>query len=377
MKRDFRSIDFILIAVVCALSVFGIIAIGSATHIAATGPSVEYTNQKFWFGSGLVLMGLALYVDYHFLCKFYWVYYAVNLILLILVWLIGKQEGNQVSRWLRIGSMGIQPSEFSKVFIILFFSAFLEKKQGSVNSFPVLLVLLALLAVPVVLIIMQPSLSAGLVVLFIGLVLIFVAGLSFKYVLPALLISLVGGALFLQDIARETPILLGNFLKDYQIDRIVSTLYPDVNNPLYYQTNQSIQAIGSGQLYGKGLYSGALIQQGTVPYAYNDFIFSVIGEELGFIGCAVVLGVLFFVIIKCFLAAHRAVDLSGKLIACGVGSMIAFQTLIHVGVTSGIIPNTGMPLPFISYGGSSLWINMVGIGLVLNVSISKTKSFFE
>ena len=145
----------------------------------------------------------------------------------------------------------------------------------------------------------------------------------------------------------------------------------------YYQTEKAINAIGAGQLHGKGLYQGTLNQLSYLPEPHNDFIFSVIGEEFGFIGCVIVLLLLLFIIFRCILIAVSIRDLFSQLIVVGVAGMIAFQTFVNVGVATGIMPNTGMSLPFVSYGGSSMWTNMAAIGLVLNIGMKRSKSLFE
>jgi rod shape determining protein RodA len=163
-------------------------------------------------------------------------------------------------------------------------------------------------------------------------------------------------------------IILGH----YQVGRIETFLKPDVKADDFFQVNNSLLAICGGQLTGKGLYNGSY-----VPYGINDFIFSLIGEELGFIGCTATIGAIFIIISKCLIIAHKAPDLLGKLIASGVAGLFAFEVFVNVGVVTSIIPNTGMPFPFLSSGGSALWVNMACVGLVLNVGLYKTKSIFE
>ena len=163
----------------------------------------------------------------------------------------------------------------------------------------------------------------------------------------------------------------------YHIDRILSAINPDESDPLYYQTKHSIWAIGSGALNGKGLYQGTINQLKYLPESHNDFIFSVVGEEFGFIGCISILALMLLIILRCLFIANRAIDNMGKLIVSGVAGMLAFQVLVNVGVATGLLPNTGMPFPFLSYGGSSMLVNMIAVGLVINVGLRKPKSMFE
>ena len=161
------------------------------------------------------------------------------------------------------------------------------------------------------------------------------------------------------------------------ITRIRDLVIQDPGSETYYQTMKSISAISSGQLTGKGLYQGTLNQLSYLPEPQNDFIFSVIGEEFGFLGCMLVLALLFFIIVRCIMIAMEARDMKERLIAAGVAGMFVFQTFVNVGVATGIMPNTGMSLPFVSSGGSSLWTNMVAVGLVLNIDLRHSRTLFE
>ena len=231
--------------------------------------------------------------------------------------------------------------------------------------------------IPIILIQKQPSLSASLVILAIFLILIFCAGLNYKYILSALAVIIPLGTALIIDILREPHIWVDKILDTYQINRILAFLDPSSDPDTYYQTMKSINAIGSGQLQGKGLFEGTLNQLSYLPEPHNDFIFSVIGEEFGFIGCIFVLAVLLFIIFRCVIIALSARDTFSQLIATGVAGMLAFQTFVNIGVATGILPNTGMSLPFVSYGGSSMWTNMVAIGLVLNIGRQRSKTLFE
>jgi len=375
-KRSFRSFDFLLTAIVIGLAVFGVIVIGSATRTTLGGGAmVYYSSQIFWVASGVVIMLMAAFIDYHFISRFYIVIYAVNIALLVIVLVIFLISGDSTDtgRWIRLPGFSLQPSEFCKVFMIVFLAKHIDKHEESVNKPLMLLLTLALVFLPVLLIIRQPSLSAALVVGTLSLGILFAGKLSYKYILPVLALTVPLLIIALVDLSRETPVIITRFLKDYQIGRIMLWLEPDISDDRYFQTMQSIRAIGSGLLDGKGLTNSDTV----VPYSHNDFIFAVIGEELGFVGCITVLFCFLIIVLKCLLIAYKAVDVNGRLIASGVGIMLAFQTFVHVGVATGVLPNTGTPLPFISYGGSSMWVSMASIGLCINVGMSKTKSFFE
>lgn len=371
-KQSLPSLDIVLLILVFAIVIFGITIIGSATKINVYHTSAEFKSQMIWFITGIFLMTVAAVIDYRTICRFYYFIYGFNLLLLILVLLIGSGDG--VSRWL----FGIQPSEFAKVFMILCISKYIDVNKEKINNFKVLGILFVATIIPVILIKKQPSLSASLVILAIMCILLFVGKISFKYILTVFLILLPIVVILIVDLTSEKHFLLSKILDDYQLKRIVSNLNLDLTgtDAANYQTRNSVWAIGSGQLMGKGLYNGTVNQLNYLPESHNDFIFSVIGEEFGFIGCISVLGVMLLIISRCLIIASKASDNLGTLIASGVAGMIAFQTFVNVGVATGLLPNTGMPFPFISYGGSSMWINMISIGLVLNVGLRKPKSMF-
>ena len=346
-KFSLPSLDFFLIILVFFTIFIGIRIIGSATKINIYHTSSEYKSQIIWFISGIFLMIAATVIDYRTICKFYYFIYGFNLLLLVLVLLIGS--GDRASRWL----FGIQPSEFAKVFMILFISKYIDTNKDRINDFKVLGILFAATIVPVILIKIQPSLSASLVTLAIMCILLFVGKINFKYILTVFLILLPIAVILIVDLTSEKHFILSKILDDYQLKRIVSNLNLDLTgtDAENYQTRNSAWAIGSGQLHGKGLYNGTVNQLNYLPESHNDFIFSVLGEEYGFIGCTGVLLIMLTIIAKCMITAIKAIDNLGSLIASGVAGMLAFQTFVNVGVATGLLPNTGMPFPFLSYGG--------------------------
>jgi rod shape determining protein RodA len=354
----------------------GIVAIGSAIHINLGEDPSDRNSQILFFIVGFMLMLIVAFIDYNFIGKFYLLIYAFNLLLLIAVLLLGTRV-NDATRWIKIAGIRIQPSEFSKIMMIISIAKLLDKKKDEINNIFVLIMVLAFGLIPVLLIQKQPSLSASLVIVAILIIMIFVAKISYKYVVTVGALGISGILFVLWDIQRKPPLLVDKILKPFQVTRILTMLSPQAHTSTsYYQTQKSMSAIGSGQLYGKGLYQGTLNQLSYLPEPHNDFIFSVIGEEFGFVGCSVILGLLFLIIIKCIFIAVKAEDFYGRCIVIGVAGMFAFQTFVHVGVTTGFLPNTGMPLPFVSYGGSSLWTNMIAIGLVLNVAMKRPKTLF-
>jgi len=372
----YKKLDWILILCVIVLSILGIIIIGSATHIYETGSSSEFMGQKIWLIIGACLMLAFSLIDYEFICKFYFVIYILNLLLLVSVFVLGRQENNSVARWISLGPVGIQPSEFAKIFIIIFLASLINLKQNKINDLKFLFLVLLSIIIPVGLIIKQPALSASVVILFISFVVLIISGLNYKYILRVFLFALPVIGLAIWEIVSNKKIFITRFLKDYQVKRIIALIKSDPYSESFYQTRQSMFAIGSGKIFGKGLYNGEINRLNYLPESHNDFIFSVIGEEFGFVGCILILFFLFVIIILCIYIANNSNQFVGKLIASGVAAMFMFQTFVNIGVATGILPNTGMPLPFVSYGGSSMLTNMIAIGIVLNISRNSSKNFF-
>lgn len=371
MNNKAYKLDYILILCVLVISIIGIITIGSATKINVNGIEGNFINQMLWLITGLVLMLLFTFWDYKNLTKFYIIFYILCIILLVLVLLIGEEDHN-VKRWI----FGIQPSEFAKIIIIIYLAKFVDKFKEKINNISILLLASISVAIPLVLIKMQPSLSASLVILAVFITEMFLGNIAGKYIKIALMIIIPFIIIIYIDALSDKHRIMSLFINDYQIKRIVEYIHSDYSSPDFYQTKNSIWAIGSGKLMGKGLFKGTINQLSYLPESHNDFIFSVFGEEFGFLGCVVVLVIMLVIISRCIKIAMEAQDFLGTLIAGGVAGMLAFQTFVNVGVATGLLPNTGMPFPFMSYGGSSMWANMIAIGLVLNVGINKQKNLF-
>ncbi len=375
-KKLLQQLDYWLIGAVVLLSVFGIVCIGSATHINLGEDASTYYSQIIWFVTGIPIMLAASCVNYKFLSRYYLVFYGILLALLVAVLLFGRTVNN-ATRWLYIGPLGIQPSEFAKIIMIFSLAKLIDKNKDQINNIVVLGFICLFVLIPVLLIQKQPSLSASLVLCAVLLIELFVAGLDKRYILICLAVAVPILLFVCWDVLREDPLIVDKILKPHQISRILTFLRPVEGSNEYYQTFKSINAIGSGQLMGKGLYGGTLNQLSYLPEPHNDFIFSVIGEEFGFTGCTAVLVLEYVVAFRCLLIALGSRDLFSQLIAAGIGGMFAFQAFVNTGVAVNLIPNTGMSLPFVSYGGSSMWNNMAAVGLVLNIGVKRAKSIFE
>ncbi len=376
LKKYVQNLDYWLIGAVCLLTLFGLVCIASATHVNLGESPSNVIKQGAFFCVGIGLMLIAANVDYDYFSQFYVLIYLLNILLLAAVLFIGRSVSG-ATRWIAIGPLSIQPSEFAKIMMIFSLAKFITLRQKQINELPMLVFLSAILAAPLILIQKQPALSASLVLVAIFCIELFVAGLDWKIIRNVLIVVVPAVGLILLDVSQEDPFFTDKIFKPHQFNRILSFVDPSRDANLYYQTEKSISAIGSGQLTGKGLFQGTLNQLSYLPEPHNDFIFSVIGEEFGFFGCIFVLALLLFIVFRCIVIAISARDTFSQLLAAGIAGMFAFQTFVNAGVATGILPNTGMSLPFVSYGGSSMWTNMVAIGLILNIRKKETKSLFE
>lgn len=367
-QYDFKRINISLFLTVVLLSGMGTFLVRLAQ---AEGENL-FKKQILGVIFGLLIVIIVSLIDYHFICEFYIILYLINFGLLLAVKLVGI-EINHSQRWLDLKITTIQPSEFSKVIMILVMAKLFTMLKSKMNKFYVLVLTGIIMAIPTLLILTQTNLSTSMVLMFIFAIMIFSAGLSYKIILPLIIIgvpSIMGLFWYVQQDYQA-------ILTQYQQTRVLSFLNPSLDasvNTMYQQDN-SIQVIGSGKLAGKLLTEGInSIQSDTfVPISESDFIFSVIGESLGFIGGCVIIMLLAFIIYQCLKIAQNASDRLGMLIATGVASMFMFQVFVNIGVATAILPNTGLPLPFVSYGLSSLMSSMIAIGLVLNISLQRRK----
>lgn len=363
-KYNIDNYRFSLVFFVLVLSVLGILLIGSAN------PALQKT-QIAGLILGLIIMFIISLLDYHFILFFYRILYILNILLLLLVELVGK-EVNGAVRWLQVtDSFQFQPSELSKILLILFSSQYIMEHEDDLNSWQVLLKFFAFNTLPILLILKQPDLSTSITIIFILVSLIFIGGLSYKIICRFLAVFIPLGITFIIFVEKFGQ----KFLYSHQYNRIMAWLHPEryINSEGYQQAN-SMVAIGSGQLTGKGLNNNVIssVKNGNyISEPQTDFIFSIAGEELGFLGSVLIVVLLGLIVFSCFRIAKHAQDLSGKLIATGVGAYIGFQGFVNISVATGLIPNTGIPLPFVSYGLTSLVCLFMGIGIVLNVELQK------
>lgn len=362
-----RDFDFKLVFMVLALSLIGIMAIGSAE------PSLQ-TRQLAGVVAGAVLMFVISFFNYTWILKLNWLMYAVNMALLLAVRYLGSEGRLGAQRWLEIGGLRFQPSETAKILLILFFAQFIMKHKERFNTFKYIMLCVILVGIPWVLIYRQPDMSTSIVVLLVFCTIMFVGGLSYKVICGILAIILPSLLIFFSLALQPDSILVEKkIIKPYQMNRILAFINPEqyASKEAYQQLN-SITAIGSGQLDGKGYKTNeisSVINGNYISEPQTDFIFAVIGEEFGFKGSLVVVILLMLIALECFLVAGKAKDLAGTIIAGGIGGLVAFQSFINLGVATFILPTTGLPLPFISYGLTSLVSLYIGMGFVLNVRL--------
>lgn len=361
-----RFYNFRLVIFLLAISIIGIVLVGTARDDLRD-------KQLLGVVMGLIIMVILSLMDYSWISNFQWIMYGANIVLLLVVRLFGD-SANGAARWIDFGFIRFQPTELAKIIIILFFARFFMDHEEDLNTPKTLGKALVLLAVPLFLIYEQPDMKNTLMLLAVFCILIYVAGLSYKIIGGVLLILIPLVIIFLSIVVQPDQKLI----KDYQRDRIMAFLYSE--NEEYSddieQQNNSKTAIASGELIGKklsGNADGASVNDGNfVSENQTDFIFAVAGEEYGFMGCCTIVFLLLAIAIECIRMGLRAKDLSGKIICCGMGSIVSLQSFLNICVATGIAPNTGTPLPFVSYGLTSLVSLYIGMGLVLNVGLQSS-----
>ena len=364
-RYHLRDYKFSLVALVTAISIIGIFVVGSAQA------SVQ-GKQALGVILGTIAMVVISLIDYKWVMNWYWPLYGLNIVLLLAVHFFGE-EVNGATRWLNLGFVQFQPSDLTKIIMILFYAKFYMDREQAINNKKTIIQAVALLLPSLILIYKQPNLSNTICLAILFCIILFLAGLSYKFIGTVLAIVIPTAALFLSIVVQPNQ----PFLKDYQQKRILAWLEPEkyATDEAYQQIN-SVMAIGSGQLTGKGYNSNTTtsVKNGNfISEPQTDFIFAIIGEELGFVGCCVVIILLLLIVIECILIGVKAKDTGGRLICGGVSTLIGVQTFINISVATQIFPNTGISLPFVSYGMTSVICFYMGIGFVLNVGLQPNK----
>ncbi|MFH1538792.1 MAG: rod shape-determining protein RodA [bacterium] len=357
-KKFISRLDQPLIVSVLAISAIGVSTIYSATHQSLQASVSGYpARQMIWMLLGLSLMVTVLFVDTKTIRKISPYLYPPLILILIGVLLFGKTSLG-AKRWFALGPLTVQPSEFAKIVVIMALASYLSARKTTVRYFSTVIISLLIVAVPTLLVMKQPDLGTAMTFLPIFLVMVLAAG------------ARVGHLVALCAAGLSAAPALWFMLKDYQKSRIMTFLNPE-SDPLGsgYSIIQSKIAVGSGELLGKGWMKGTQTQLNFLPEQYTDFIFSAIGEEWGFVG-AVLLILLFAVIIaRGIRIAWKANDDFGYLLAVGIVALISFHVFVNIGMAIGFLPVTGLPLPFVTYGGSSILAMMLSVGLLLNIRV--------
>lgn len=372
-KKMLRNLDWSFVTNIYVILGISLLLLSSASRIIASDPFYYFKKQILWIIIGTAVFVLTATLDYNSLFKYANYLYGLNLVILLGVLLVGR-TAKGAQRWISIGPFDFQPSEFAKLIIIVSLAAFLAKRQGKLNRLRDFIPPFFFTAIPMLLILKQPDLGTALVFIAILFGMMFVAGAR-----PIILGGLILGGIAVAAVALYAHFKYGVHLplKDYQLMRLVIFINPQLD-PLGsgYHVIQSMVAIGSGGLLGKGFMHGTQVQLNFLPEHHTDFIFSVVGEEFGFVGAVVILLVYFSLLYKAVRIAIEAKDVFGALIVSGIVSMFAFHLLVNMGMTMGIMPVTGIPLPLLSYGGSTMLTMMMALGLVVNVNINKQRLMF-
>ncbi len=376
-RKLLRSVDWVLYVSVLIVSLFGVVIIASASAAnaysevslaSAIWQSLRHNplvqRQLLWILIGQLALLMAMTIDYQVWKGLTYPIFLGNLALLGAVLLVGSRGGG-AQRWIRIGGFVLQPSELAKIAVILVLAHILDK-MGKPDTVLKLGLVGLHVAIPMALIVIQPDLGTSIVFIAIMVAMLYGSGLT-----PKLF------ALMVTSAAVAAPLLWFKILKPYQRSRLLVFVNPS-KDPTGegYHLLQSIIAVGSGMLTGRGLFRGPQAQLSFLPAQETDFVFSVVGEELGFIGTTLLVLALFYIVYRIFAIASLAKDAYGRNITIGVGTLMAFQIIVNTGMTAGVMPITGLPLPLMSAGGSSYLAISLGIGLVLNVGMRRRKILF-
>ena len=363
MKKLLKNTEWTVLIVSLLLFAIGVVALFSATQSTEYG---EFKKQIQWFLISMPFLFLAYSIDYNVIARFSTVIYIIMVGLLIGV--LFTKPINGATSWFQIGDVGIQPSELAKVVVVLFISFLISKLQvrgrKEINRFWKLLTTFIFMAIPIFLIIKQPDYGTAMAYVFAMVFILFISGIDKKYIIFTIVLM----AVFVPVVYNKLP--------QHALKRIEVFLNPE-SDPRGdgYNIIQSKLAIGAGQLVGMGIFQGNQTQLGFLHPKTTDFIFSVIGEEFGFIATAAILVLYVVLITKIVYIAKTAKDNIGSYIAVGIGGIFFFHMLENIGMTIGLLPITGIPLPFVSYGGSSLVTNFICTGLLLNISSRRQKSY--
>ncbi len=363
------NLNFRLILYVLAVTFIGVFCIGSASE----GENFQL-KQIVGFILGVAVLTFFALLSYKIVFKFYWIIYFATIVLLMLVIVLGTVNKG-AKRWIDLGFTQFQPSEYAKIFLIIFVATFLFKRIETLNTFKTIAGVTLFSGIILGLIFIEPDLSTTIVIFLTFCAIMFLSGIHYKIITGVLIISLPVICILGYYVTQPGNVIL----KGYQYNRIIGFFQEDNEKAkdLRYQQENSLLAIGSGGLTGKGLDNNDVtsVKNGNlISESHTDFIFTIVGEELGFIGGAAVIILLFMIVLECFITGSRAPTLSGKLFCFGFGVLIGVQSFVNISVATMLLPNTGITLPFVSYGLTSLTSMYCGIGIVLNIGLQRNKA---
>jgi len=375
-QYDWKKYNFSLLCVVIVICLIGAFCVKLAG--GEKMGTVFMRGQITGLIMGIVIVIILSVFDYHFICQFTPLYYIAGVLLTAATHSpLGRDQDTGVYRWVKLGPVLFQPTEIMKIILILTLATLYTKLKSKADRVSTLFIAAAVALVPVMVILIQPDLSSSLVAVFITIILVFAAGTAYKILVPIIALGIPASVVLFWYVQQPGNLIL----RGYQYKRIFAWLHPDDPSAydLNFQQNLCIRAISSGKLYGKFIQDGGAgnetrVYNSPLPVSESDFIWSVVGEEFGFLGCCLVLLLFAIIIFKCFSVAKKAQDFLGSMIALGVAAMFMFQVFANICVATRIFPNTGLPLPFLSNGLSSMLSSMIGIGFVMNIGIQPAKT---
>lgn len=368
-KTLLKNTDYIILICVLILFAIGVVAIFSAGYNTEVNKD-EYIKQLIWFGASIIVMIIIWMLDYNMFDIGGYIIYGISLVLLVAVLFTSGLMG--AKSWFNFGGFLYQPSELMKIGVILCSAKAFSIYKNNISQtnkkkkIIVVAIIVLLFAIPVILILLQPDFGTAMAFFFICAFMLFKSGIKYRYIFAGILLIII-----------MVPIVYFFVLNPTQQQRIKVFLNPELD-PLDsgYNAIQSKIAVGSGMLFGTGLLKGAQTQYGYLPIKSSDFIFSVISEEMGFIVSALLVIIYSVLLIRIIAVSKNARDDFSSFIAIGVAGMFFFHFVQNIGMTIGLLPITGVPLPFVSYGGSSMLTNVIAIAIVLNISARKSQNMF-
>lgn len=366
-EYDLKHYQVSLLAVISILGVIGMVLIRRLQDANER----QFEKQIIGYAVGLIVAVVVSLIDYHFIAKFFIPLYFINLALLVITKFTPLGKAHYLAqRWILIGGIEVQPSELTRIIMIIFLAKFFDIVRRQINKASIIFLALVLMVLPISLIFIQPDLSVSIVLFATFLCMFYMAGLSYKIILPALAIGIPSLIAFFWYVQQDYQAILNS----YQRDRILAMLHPERYPELAYQQVNAAKCIRAGGVSGKLLADADVtLKSSKVPVIESDFIFTAIAEAFGFVGSLIVIVLLMIFIYKALKIARMAKDFMGMLIASGIASLTMFQLFVNIGVVTSLLPNTGIPLPFVSSGLSALLGNMLMVGVLLNVSLQNKR----